>query len=133
MKRLILSIRDFFKPSISEPMLETFSGKKTAPNFSEPKVVLTSNDPDSLKIPSSKLKVGRPLELVSYRQTLSDFIKGEPRAKQGFTAVELYNWMGQSMSMSVISKTLYRMKVCGELVSEVKENDGRIRIWKTVA
>lgn len=133
MKRLILSVRNFFKPSISEPMLETFSDKQIAPNFSEPKVVLTSNDPDSPKIPSSKLKVGRPLELVSYRQTLSDFIKSEPRAKQGFTAVELYNWMGQSMSMSVISKTLYRMKVCGELVSEVKENDGRIRIWKTVA
>ena len=133
MRRLIFFIRDYFKNHLSEPTIEAFSGKQTVPNFSEPKVVLSSNDPDSPKILSSKLKVGRPLDIVSYRQILSDFIKSEPRAKKGFTAVELYNWMGQSMPMSAVSKTLYRMKICGELVSEVKESDGRIRIWKTVA
>jgi len=129
MKRIFQSIRNYFKPSYSEPMLETVSGKKTIPDYSDPSVVLTSADPDS-PIISSKHKIGRPVEAVSYRKTLNDFIKSEPRAKEGFTAVELYNWMGKTISMSSISKTLYRMRICGEVVSKIKDGDGRIRIWK---
>lgn len=130
MKRLILSIRNYFKPQLSEPTSKNYLREQVVANDLGQKIVLSSDDPDSPKIPSSKLKVGRPLELISYRKILSDFLKNEPRAKKGFTAVELYNWMGQSMAMSSISKTLYRMKLGGEVISEVKEGDGRIRIWK---
>jgi hypothetical protein len=134
MKRLILSIQNFFRSSSKHHTIQTISGKETVVNDSEPnissnsRVVLSSNEhtTDYLSNKVNRVAVGGS----SYRKILISFIINEPRAKNGFTAVELYNWMGRTLPMSAISKTLYRMKLCGEVISEVKEDDGRIRIWK---
>jgi hypothetical protein len=136
MKRLFLSVKHFFwgKPV----QLENLSGQSITPNFNEPvisenpKIVLSSRDDNSTDFLSSRIARNGDSN-PSYRKVLLEFIKNEPRAKRGFTAVELYHWMGEVLPMSAISKTLYRMRICGEVVSEVKEGDGRIRIWKLVS
>lgn len=135
MKRLFLSVRNFFKPSNSEQKPEAdvtnvssvYENKLTGDN---PKVVLTSKEDEDMKsVTSRKLKI----KADSYVGVLLDFLNNEPRAKSGFTAIELHGWMGGSLGMSAISKTLYRMKVCGFLSSVVKEDDGRIRVWTLIS
>jgi hypothetical protein len=136
MKRLFLSIKSFFAPTPTA--IETISGKSFFVNDKEPvlgegsKIVLSSRDDDDLVEVLNIKNAREPSERVTYREMLINFIKNEPRAERGFTAVELYNWMDRSLPMSAISKTLYRMRICGDVVSSVKEDDGRIRIWKLV-
>ena len=89
-----------------------------------------SNYQDVKKHYDSFYTTAEPKKEYNLFTFINDFITKEPRAKNGFTAVELYNWMGRALPMSAISKTLYRMRICGEVVSTVKEDDGRIRIWK---
>jgi len=93
----------------------------------EPKVVLTSKDESESPILASRFSESGG---QSYGKLILNFLKNEPRAKNGFTAVELHNWMGGCLAMPSISKTLYRMKICGLVTSVVKTDDGRIRIWK---
>jgi hypothetical protein len=136
MKRLFLSVKNFFWGTPVK--LENLSGQSVTPNFNEPvvsenpKIVLSSKDDNSANFLSSRVARNGDSN-PTYRKLLLEFIKNEPRAKNGFTAVELYHWMGEVIPMSAISKTLYRMRICGEVISEVMEGDGRIRIWKLTA
>lgn len=138
MKRLFLklSVWNYFKrnkkkENNSDVLEQSDPSSHLKPNLSnEPKVVLTSKDDAEFSTLSSRFsKAGSQ----SYGKVILTFLENEPRAKNGFTAVELHNWMGGNLAMPSISKTLYRMKICGLVTSEVKNDDGRIRIWKLVS
>jgi hypothetical protein len=129
MKRLFSSIQRIWRNMFSEPTLETLSGKETAANLNEPKVVISSKNDDSIGAMSSKFaRAGS--ESKTYRTLVTQFLLHEPRAKNGFTAIELHKWMDRAIPMSALSKTLYKMKLYGILENVIKDDDGRARLWK---
>jgi hypothetical protein len=129
MKRLFSSIQRIWQNMFSEPNIETLSGKETAPNLNEPKVVISSKNDDSIGSISSKFARSGS-ESKTYRKLVTQFLLHEPRAKGGFTTIELHKWMDRSIPMSALSKTLYKMKLYGILENVIKDGDGRARIWK---
>lgn len=131
MKRLFSSFLSIWSNRFSAPKIETISGKETTANLNEPKVVISSRDDDSVAALSSKFaRAGS--ETKTYRTLVTKFLENEPKAKNGFTTLELHKWMDRSISVPALSKTLNRMKNYGILDRVVNKEDGRIRIWTLV-
>jgi hypothetical protein len=132
MKRIIISVYNFWKRRFLKNELISVSGNVIQANSNEPeiketpKVVLSSADDSEIGAITSKIQ---RMSIKTNRQLITDFVMGDDRAANGFTTVQLYVWLNKTLELQAISKTLYKMKTYGLLEASNPELGSRGKVW----
>lgn len=132
MKRIIISVYNFWKRRFVKNELTSVSRKVIQANSNEPKiketpkVVLSSADDSEIGAITSKIQ---RMSIKTNRQLITDFVMGDDRAANGFTTVQLYVWLNKTLELQAISKTLYKMKTYGLLEAGNPELGSRGKVW----